>query len=190
VAEACSSSTSVQSNEWQGNEGTCTGDSGGPALDDAGRIIGVLARGPDNCSFAVYSGMYGWSSWLRTVVSEVARRTGYQEPGWVTTGSTQPPEGDADADGVPDTNDICPNVPDADQIDTDADGLGNACDVDDDDDPDVLNPGEDGGELEAVPSTRVDARGTIGCSAASGPHSFVMPLMLAIGIAGLRRKLR
>lgn len=41
---------------------------------------------------------------------------------------------DADADGVPDGSDNCPNVANADQRDTDGDGQGNACDPDDDND--------------------------------------------------------
>ena len=36
-----------------------------------------------------------------------------------------------DGDGVPDESDNCPNVANADQLDTDSDGLGNECDADD-----------------------------------------------------------
>lgn len=42
--------------------------------------------------------------------------------------------GDSDGDGVPDTDDNCPDTPNADQTDTDGDGLGDACDDDDDGD--------------------------------------------------------
>jgi len=34
---------------------------------------------------------------------------------------------DRDGDGVPDSVDVCPNVPDPDQLDDDKDGVGNAC---------------------------------------------------------------
>ncbi len=62
---------------------------------------------------------------------------------------------DTDADGIPDTADNCPSVANADQADFDGDGLGDACDQDDDDDglsdadeavagTDPLNPDTDG----------------------------------------------
>src|SRR5262249_6333011 len=35
--------------EWIGDHGVCAGDSGGPALDDAGRVIGVTSRGLAEC---------------------------------------------------------------------------------------------------------------------------------------------
>jgi hypothetical protein len=41
---------------------------------------------------------------------------------------------DTDNDGIPDIVDNCPEVSNADQLDTDSDGLGNECDLDDDND--------------------------------------------------------
>jgi hypothetical protein len=41
---------------------------------------------------------------------------------------------DADGDGIADANDNCPLTPNSDQLDTDNDGQGNACDSDDDND--------------------------------------------------------
>ena len=50
-----------------------------------------------------------------------------------------PPATDSDGDGIPDTEDNCPELANPDQVDTDSDGLGNVCDPDDDNDgiPDI-----------------------------------------------------
>jgi hypothetical protein len=48
---------------------------------------------------------------------------------WVSGCHTQPT--DSDADGIPDTTDNCPLVPNPDQTDSDHDGLGDPCDDND-----------------------------------------------------------
>ena len=46
----------------------------------------------------------------------------------------KPKDYDEDGDGVPDVEDNCPSIPNPDQKDTDSDGVGNACEPDDDND--------------------------------------------------------
>ena len=60
------------------------------------------------------------------------------------------PTGDSDSDGIPDELDNCPNAENADQVDTDSDGAGDACD--DDDDNDGVLDGADNCPLVANPN--------------------------------------
>jgi hypothetical protein len=54
----------------------------------------------------------------------------------ITVSEAEP--ADADADGIPDDEDNCPDTPNGDQADADGDDIGDACDPDDDND-DVLD---------------------------------------------------
>jgi len=66
---------------------------------------------------------------------------------------------DVDGDGIPDNNDNCPSVANADQTDTDSDGEGDACEPDDDNDgvvdwidncPLVENPGQEDSDNDGI----------------------------------------
>jgi hypothetical protein len=66
---------------------------------------------------------------------------------------------DLDDDGVPDVSDNCPDNANSDQLDTDADGMGNVCDINDDGDmwldeadncPAVVNNGQEDQDADAV----------------------------------------
>src|SRR5262249_32191683 len=48
VGDSCGSGQ-IEEGEWRGDHGICSGDSGGPALDEDGHVIGVTSRGPAGC---------------------------------------------------------------------------------------------------------------------------------------------
>jgi len=66
---------------------------------------------------------------------------------------------DSDGDGVPDANDNCPNEPNRDQLNTDGDAMGDACDADDDNDG--VFDSEDTCQLEDATGFDADGNGCI-----------------------------
>ncbi len=127
----------VRDTEFFGDDGLCGGDSGGPALDAQGRIIGVASRidRPD-CRDTTFSEVHAHADWVLGVARSAVPTE--LQPGWVLTGVTQGAGADDDGDGVPNGQDVCPGVEDPGQEDLDQDGEGDACDSDIDGDA-VLN---------------------------------------------------
>ncbi len=95
-AEDCNDPTQSATEEWlgvnSGNKGTCEGDSGGPAIDSLGRVIGSVSRGPANaCNQTVYESYYGEAAWIKQVAQAAASAGGYAAAGWVTGAATSSP---------------------------------------------------------------------------------------------------
>ena len=76
--------------EWGGGGGVCKGDSGGPAIDEQGRVIGVASRGGQNCSSSIYSSVAGWGDWIIDHTIRFTREENYEVPLWADGWPTEP----------------------------------------------------------------------------------------------------
>lgn len=79
----------VAATEFLGDTGVCSGDSGGPALDDEGKVIGVVSRGSDPCETPIYGQVSAWATWITSTVLEAAASGGYRPPFWAYSGSSE-----------------------------------------------------------------------------------------------------
>jgi len=127
VGEMCQSIYQVDEREFRGSSGTCPGDSGGPALDVDGQVLGVVSRGPEGCGDSIYTAVYPWADWMREVGTQAAEVGGYEPPPWVALGDSSPLLVDPDLDGIRSEVDNCPDVYNPDQRDSVGDGVGDAC---------------------------------------------------------------
>ncbi len=78
----------VEAREWLAEAPTCSGDSGGPAIDSEKRVTGVISRGDDPCSIAIYSDVAGFANLIKATAWEAATMGGYTAPDW-----SDPPDG-------------------------------------------------------------------------------------------------
>ena len=93
VGSACNSIAGGQINvthEWIGDHGTCEGDSGGPALDQYNRVVGVTSRGGAGCTSPIYGDVYAWGAWISQTAQHAAQLGGYPAPPWSTGYPTDP----------------------------------------------------------------------------------------------------
>ena len=89
VGAACGAG--VWDSEWAGDATACSGDSGGPALDAEGRVIGVVSRGPSDCQSVVYGDPSAWKDLVIETALEAAELGGLEPPFWALTGESTPP---------------------------------------------------------------------------------------------------
>ncbi|MCK6545474.1 trypsin-like serine protease [Myxococcota bacterium] len=72
--------------EWTGERGVCAGDSGGPALDVAGRLIGVASRGGYGCTRPVYGLVHAWRAWIEEQLARAGGSASDRDAGEVDVG--------------------------------------------------------------------------------------------------------
>jgi MYXO-CTERM domain-containing protein len=100
--------------EWGAVTPVCSGDSGGPALDTAGNVIGVASRGNADCDSALYGAVASWGSLIRDTAIDAADDGGYAPPTWTgaTTDGGTPDSGTPDS-GTPDSGTPDSGTPDS-----------------------------------------------------------------------------
>ena len=80
----------VKPQEWIGEKGLCSGDSGGPAIDAEGRVVGVASRAGWQCSSPVYTYVTAWGDWIRDSVLYASDKIGQEPPAWALGWPTNP----------------------------------------------------------------------------------------------------
>jgi hypothetical protein len=101
-ARGCGGRGVVTNTEFVGEDAVCEGDSGGPALDADGRVLGVVSRGESGCGRAIYSAVAAWRDWIASTARHAATVGGYSPPEWATAEyeAGSPEDGEFDAAGA------------------------------------------------------------------------------------------
>ena len=79
----------VLEGEFIADAPVCSGDSGGPAIDENGRVSGVTSRGDEGCTVGIYSSVSAWKDFIVEKTFEAAKSGHYTPPVWAGT----PPDG-------------------------------------------------------------------------------------------------
>jgi hypothetical protein len=85
----CNAPQLLTTREFVGEQGVCDGDSGGPALDGSGRVVGVASRATEDCGLAVYSAVAPWRDWIVGVADRALELGTYDAPSWLSDEDTE-----------------------------------------------------------------------------------------------------
>ncbi len=88
--EECRNRPGMTTAEWVGDQGICSGDSGGPALDLLNRVVGVTSRGVQGCDDPVYGSTRSWGQWIKDNALLAAQIGGYEPLPWMNGWPTDP----------------------------------------------------------------------------------------------------
>ncbi|HEX6278230.1 MAG TPA: trypsin-like serine protease [Polyangiaceae bacterium] len=159
IGTACASLGGTRT-EWGAVTPVCSGDSGGPALDTQGRVVGVASRGNNNCDSALYGSVASWRSLIVDTAIDAATAGGYSPPSW-TGGATDagaPDSGTPDS-GAPDSGAPDSGTPDGGTPDSGAPDSGT---------PDSGTPRPDAGTNVGDPCDAGSCGGGLACYLARG----------------------
>jgi hypothetical protein len=83
VGLGCGVPSAVFDSELMGETGLCGGDSGGPAVDTGGLLLGVTSRADaTHCTSPVYERVDSHAAWLQTQAARAATLGNYALPPW------------------------------------------------------------------------------------------------------------
>jgi MYXO-CTERM domain-containing protein len=93
VGDECSDprlglATRITPNEWAANAPVCSGDSGGPALDASGKVIGIASRSDAACALGLYSAVAAFKDLIVDAGKDAADQGGYDPPAWTSGGTS------------------------------------------------------------------------------------------------------
>jgi MYXO-CTERM domain-containing protein len=94
-ADDCGAPDVLTDTEFLGEQAVCEGDSGGPALDVNGKVVGVASRTGQDCTWAIYSAVSPWRDWIVGVAERAVSFGDYTAPEWLNSAEDEIAAADA-----------------------------------------------------------------------------------------------
>lgn len=88
-ADQCDAPNVLTSTEFVSEQAVCEGDSGGPALDEDGRVLGVASRTGEECTWAIYSAVTSWRDFILDVAERAVSAGDYAAPSWIAEAASE-----------------------------------------------------------------------------------------------------